>query len=183
MPSCYRLVAADLSLKRPGFCIMHISKEHDVIQMTDIELYSIDNKTKKKPRGQLLSEIAEAFRLIIDDDDKQPTFYVREKSVNNCGFSARSGALARSGISEVVGVIDYIAWMHQNEFDEIYPVTIKKLVAGNGRADKKQVAEALFKYIGNLKYKNDDESDAAAVAVAWLIQNGEIESKGADSNE
>lgn len=162
---------------------MDILKKHHALEIISIELYSVDNKTKKKPRGQLLNEIADAFYRIIDDDDKYPTFYVREKSVNNCGFSARSGALARSGISEVVGVIDYIAWKHQNEFDEIYPVTVKKLVTGNGRADKKQVAEALPDYIGNLKYKNDDESDAAAVAVAWLIQNGELKSKEADGNE
>ena len=63
------------------------------------------------------------------------------------------------------------------EWNSIYPVTIKKLIAGSGKAEKSEVAEALERYIGKQEYKCDDESDAAAVAIAWLIQQGQIESK------
>ena len=60
------------------------------------------------------------------------------------------------------------------EWYSIYPVTIKKLITGNGRAMKEEVAECLEKYIGKQDYKCDDESDAAAVAISWLIQQGQI---------
>ena len=52
--------------------------------------------------------------------------------------------------------------------------TIKKLLTGNGKAEKQEVANALTAYIGEHAYRNDDESDAAAVAVAWLISHNQI---------
>lgn len=182
-PSEYRIVAADLSLKRPGFCVMKIKRTEAETEIQKIDLYSVDNKSKTKPVGQILHEIAEKFNQIMESDAAIPTYYVREKSVNNYGFSARGGAIARAAISEVVGVTDYLVWNKRNEFEEIYPVTIKKTITGNGRAEKSLVASYLKRYVGDLDYKNDDESDATAVAVAYLILNGELKKKEAETDE
>ena len=183
LPEQYRLIAADLSLKRPGFCEMLIDKTNGECKIKSVSLYSVDNKSKTKPVGQILHEIADVFHNIVLKNRDMPTFYVREKSVNNYGFAARGGAIARAAISEVVGIIDYEAWKERKEFDEIYPVTIKKTIAGSGKADKTQVANALKKYVGDLSYKNDDESDATAVAVAFLIISGELKQKETEENE
>ena len=73
--------------------------------------------------------------------------------------------------------MDWAAYWTNKEWYSIYPVTIKKLIAGSGKAEKSEVAESLEYYIGKQDYKCDDESDAAAVAVAWLIQQGQIKPK------
>ena len=71
--------------------------------------------------------------------------------------------------------MDYAAWQkNESEWDEIYPVSIKKLLTENGKAEKHEVAEALKAYLGEMDFKNDDESDAAAVGIAWMIQNNQI---------
>lgn len=175
IPNQYVLISADLSLKRPGFCKLFIEKKDDDVLISRIELLSVDNKTKTKPRGQLLTEIANAFRSFIANIDS-PVFFVREQSVNNCiGNAVRSGTAARTGISGVVGIMDLLTWqLGEYSWDEIYPVTIKKLVTGNGKAEKQKVADCVAQYFSNLPFKNDDESDAAAVAVAWLIQHDQI---------
>lgn len=175
IPRRYTLLAADLSLKRPGFCMLNVEQDDDGAKITDTYLSSVDNKTKVKPRGQLLQEISNAFQLLLDSAE-HPLILVREQSINNCGGpSARSGTAARTGISGVVGVMDLMAWQENHlNWNEIYPVTIKKLLTGNGKADKSQVAAALEAYIGQHDYRNDDESDAAAVAVAWLIKNNQM---------
>lgn len=107
-----------------------------------------------------------------------PIYLVREKSVNNYGGNQRRrGSAATSGISEVVGVMDYAAWLAlESEWEEIYPVSIKKLLTDDGHADKQKVADSLVGYVGELPYANDDESDATAVAVAWLIKHNQIKS-------
>lgn len=64
-----------------------------------------------------------------------------------------------------------IAWQGGHTWEELYPVSIKKLVTGNGKSDKAQVARSLDEYVGKREYACDDESDAAAVALAWLIKN------------
>ena len=80
-------------------------------------------------------------------------------------------------MSKVVGIMDWMGYWSNKEWYSIYPVTVKKLITGSGKAEKFEVADALEYYIGKQCYKCDDESDAAAVAIAWLIQQGQIKQK------
>lgn len=175
----YILVAADLSLRRPGFCVLYFNRNNEN-PISKVQLYSVDNKTKQKSRGQLLLDNANIFKKILSlNIGHTPLFFVREKSINNCNVKmARSGSAAKSGVSEVVGVMDLIAWeIAHAEWDEIYPVTVKKTVTGSGKSEKTAVAKCLPLYYGKenpLEFRCDDESDAAAVAIAWLISKGEI---------
>ena len=175
IPDAYTLLAADLSLKRPGFCMLSVRRDGDKAIIDQAVISSVDNKTKTKPRGQLLQEIAFHASALLAGA-KEPLFLVREQSINNCGGKmAHSSTAARTGISSVVGVMDLLAWQHgKRSWDEIYPVTVKKLLTGNGKAEKQEVAAALSGYLKGVTFKNDDESDAAAVAVAWLISHNQI---------
>lgn len=76
----------------------------------------------------------------------------------------------------MVGVADLYAWVLGNRvFDEIHPKTIKKMVANDQLAEKDAVASALIQFVGEREYECDDESDAVAVGVAWLMKNKMIE--------
>lgn len=80
-------------------------------------------------------------------------------------------------LHKVVGVSDLYAWgFGGREFDEIHPKTIKKLVANDQLAEKEAVAAALIQFVGQREYACDDESDAVAVGIAWLLQQEMIES-------
>ena len=98
--------------------------------------------------------------------------FVREKAFSRFARETQT-------LNKVVGISDLIAWKQSHaEFHEIAPTTIKKLLTGSGRSEKDVVAAALERYLGYQIYKTDDESDAAAVGVAWLIQEkllGEIQ--------
>ena len=75
-------------------------------------------------------------------------------------------------MNKVVGIADLVAWQQSIAiFHEIAPTTVKKLLTGSGKAEKEAVAQALDRYLGAKVYETDDESDAAAVGVAWLLQN------------
>ncbi len=175
-PDNYWIFAADLSLKRPGFCRIHVHKtEGSTVEFTKVNCMSVDNKTDtKKTHGQLLDEIFYAMgdfkpHLREGEGVVDKIFYVREHA-----FNAR-GSMKEMGIFEVVGVTNFWAYQHgESQWHEIYPVQIKKLITGNGKASKEEVAEGLKKYLPDLQFKNDDESDATAVAIAWLIQHGEL---------
>lgn len=92
--------------------------------------------------------------------------YVRERGFYH--FAAETQVL-----SKVVGVTDVCAW-HKDKrvFEEIAPTSVKLSVTGNAKATKQEVAECLKEYVGKQSYACDDESDAVAVGVAWLIQHG-----------
>jgi len=164
----YVVVGADLSLKRPGFSKLYIKKKNDQIIIDHVDLMSVDNKNdRKKKHGQLLNEIMNSFESFIRNDSH--FFFVREKAIMHQKIPSERD------LSKVIGMMDWLVWdWTDDDWYEIYPSTIKKLIAGSGRADKQQVAAALSDYVGDLEYKNDDESDAVAVALAWLIQNKQI---------
>ena len=62
-------------------------------------------------------------------------------------------------------------WKHAKQaWEEIAPATVKKLLTGSGKAGKEEVAGAYERYVGCHNYKTDDESEAAAVGIAWLLQ-------------
>lgn len=172
-PQKYYIIGADLSLKRPGFCKLTIEDS----KLTDIHLMSVDNKKDtKKEHGELLDEIMKAFIEFIPDPEKDTTlcYYIREKEIIN------QATPYERNISKVVGLTDWLLWRLHCKWEEIYPVTIKKCIAGNGRSDKKAVADNLPYYVGNIQYANDDESDATAVAITWLIQHGQLTPKGGE---
>lgn len=79
-------------------------------------------------------------------------------------------------LHKVVGVADLYAWGFGGRiFEEVHPKTEKKLVANDANAAKDVVANALTQFVGVHEYACDDESDAVAVGVAWLIREGMID--------
>jgi len=82
---------------------------------------------------------------------------------------------------KVIGVVDILLWQQQRaQFQEIAPASVKKQLTGNGRASKQDVADALQPYVGMKRYECDDESDAVAVGIAWLLQYGYLDKQGGD---
>lgn len=80
-------------------------------------------------------------------------------------------------LHKVVGVADLYAWAFGNkQFDEVDPKAVKSRVANNHLAEKDEVAKALKQFVGDYEYACDDESDAVAVGVSWLIGQGMIDS-------
>ena len=58
------------------------------------------------------------------------------------------------------------------DYPQIYypPKTVKKIITGNGNADKKLVQGSILKRYPNINFSNDDESDACGVAIVHLIK-------------
>ena len=134
----------------------------------------MDHKHGKKTHGQMLSENAKELRSYLNefvDITDESLILVREKGFFK--FPAETQVLCK-----VVGVTDLYAWAFgHREFAEIAPSAVKKLVTGKASANKEEVAAALESYVGKQEYACDDESDAVAVGIAWLVSNGLIETK------
>jgi len=134
--------------------------------LEQLSLKSVDNKTASKPHGELLDDILRAVSELFPDTEKTaiPIFFVREKAINS------RAAMSEIGVFKVVGVTDWVLWRIGQSWHELYPVSVKKLVTGSGKSDKNAVAAAVTKILGDVEFANDDESDAAAVAIAFLIE-------------
>ena len=166
-PDKFRIVAADQSQKRPGFCKITVEKTENGLIFSDFETTNVNNKAKTKPHGQQLDEVLQAMVFFFPDSEKDPikSYYVREKA------ALSSFAQAMIGQAKMAGMADWLQWHIKEEWHEITANAIKKQVTGDGNAEKADVAAALEQYLGPHEYACDDESDAAAVAIAFLINN------------
>lgn len=176
-PSRYRVIAADLSLKRPGFCKMIIDQNADEEnRISSVECINVNNKTTKKnadkPHGEILDDVLRAMsKFFHDKNDPIPSYYVCEQ--------AALGSMPMSiiGQAKMKGMTEWLLWRLGFSWHEITPNAIKNALTGYGLANKEEVEQSLSSYLKNVSYKCDDESDAAAVAIAWLISNGQISEK------
>lgn len=169
-------LAMDLSLSQPGFVVLALTDVGGEPKPIILEVSHVKTDAKK-PHGYRLGEISEEIDRLIAE--YEPEHIVREK-----GFS-RFPAVTQT-LFKVVGISDLYAWMRsEKEVEEIAVTSVKKLVTGNGKASKKDVEEAVRRIlrIDQADYfANDDESDAAAVGIAYYVKKGllaDVKVKGA----
>ena len=78
----------------------------------------------------------------------------------------------------VAGVADIALWqMRHVGWHDLAPSSVKKITTGAGTATKNYVAKCLRPYVGDQVYETDDESDAVAVGIAFLLREGYLDEK------
>ncbi|MDQ0976677.1 crossover junction endodeoxyribonuclease RuvC [Neobacillus niacini] len=157
------ILAIDSSLACPAFAVCEvnlITKNIKVIEVSHVKTNS------KKSTGFRLFQIWNHANDILDR-------YTFDAVVFEKGFN--KFAVATQQIQRTVGLLLFTLYCKEVEnIDEIAPTSVKKAVTGNGKATKEQLAEALESYVGVVKYKTNDESDAVGVAIALALQKGWI---------
>lgn len=157
-----RYLGLDLSLSSPGFAVITLEDGQPLVLET-----SHVRTNSKHSHGQRLSIIEAEIKRLIE------TYGPFEAVIREKGFS-RFPAVTQS-LFRVVGVSDLT--LKDYKITEISPTQVKKIVTGNGKADKAEVERCVRKMlrIDRLDYfVCDDESDAAAVVLAYLIDKGVI---------
>ena len=94
------------------------------------------------------------------------TLYIRERPMGV--FHVDADRLYR-----VAGLCDLALYQIKTKgFVDMVPSTVKKIIGGYGKATKSEVASALDQYVGEQEYETNDESDAVATGIAYLIREG-----------
>ena len=159
-------------MRRPGFAHCHYDAATRTVKV--IRMSNVPNKKSPtgihggKPHGEMLTDIyEECFKYATN---MGITVIVKESAFAK--FNRETAA-----INKAHGVVDYVLWHYRGIVpEELTAMAIKKDVAGTGRATKEDVDASLEQFVGKLSYSCDDESDAVACAIAWLIENGYIDS-------
>lgn len=166
----FLILGCDLSMSSPGFALLQYSANARSVSLLRLECVRNKKYMSIKPHGQILSEITNTLADLLSN--KEVKVVARERGISRYAQSTET-------IHQVVGVSSMILWqIKECIFQELTPSTVKKNVTGFGRAEKEDVAEAIDNYIPKHRdFQTDDESDACAVAIAWLIENGYLDAK------
>jgi len=78
-------------------------------------------------------------------------------------------------VSQAVGVIELCAALNNIEITRLTPLEIKQIITGYGQADKIAVQKMIKLELGDeIKFKDDDESDAVACGLAYIFTSSEL---------
>lgn len=158
------ILGIDPGTATTGYGLIKVEKSK--LNVIDFGLIETD---KVKTPGERLVTIHEKLSLLIDDHS--PDIIAIEKLFfyNNQKTAIRVG--------QAQGVMIFSATLKSKSVVEYAPGMIKKVVSGNGRANKKDVQIALRKILGNkVKSKKnkkthfDNAADALAVAYCHAVE-------------
>jgi len=164
-----RLLALDISTN-PGFAVLDVKQLKNRVKLTLVHVSSLRTSTENTD-GQRYAYIEAATTMIaheygpFDKIIREHFTKGRDKRATQTVFGAWSAidmALNKYGYKTDI---------------EITPSAVKKLVTEDGSADKKKVEEHVRQWLSlddDFVFKWDDQSDACAIGLAYLIREGVI---------
>lgn len=158
------VLGLDVSMNSTGWAVL--SYEDGVVRYVDSGIVKANTKLS---HGRRLKNQRAKFEEIIDR--YPPTYVARE-----AGFSRH--IKSTQVLFKAYGVAE--EFFAENDLVEKAASTIKKVVAGNGKASKGQVEDAVREQLGlgeDFEFQSDDESDAIAIALTIIyekIKAGEL---------
>lgn len=148
------ILALDLSLSNTGGCIFEENGN-------PISVFSI-------PTSHRLST-GERLKIIADKLFEKKIYYNFDVIVLEAGFSRFS--ISTQQLFRCHGIANYVFY----NIKQIYfaPSSIKKIVGGNGKTEKKEIRRIVEKKYSYLNISNEDESDAVSIGMAYFMTKGE----------
>lgn len=168
-----RLIAFDIS-GNPGVAVIDIKTNKAGKQSVSLVLADSVSTNSKSPDSQRFAYI-EAFAVKTIHEYGPFDIVLREHFTK--GGNKRSTQLVFGAWAAIDGALGRYGY----EIDaEPTPTEVKKVVGGHGKADKAEVEAGVRKLLGlaeDYVFRTDDESDAVAIGLTYLIKKNII--KGA----
>lgn len=164
------VLGLDPSLSSTGFALLGIDRDSGQIKLLD---HGIIPTTNKSPIGERLDIINKVLRKIFKS--ARSNGYKIEYIVKEMGFSRYPATTQK--LFKVAGIIDLVTFkLKYKRIEEISPKKVKSILTGNGAATKEDVEHAVKRLLGEeIVFRSSDDSDAAAVALAFYIEKGLID--------
>jgi Holliday junction resolvasome RuvABC endonuclease subunit len=152
------LYGLDLSLSNTGIAIVDLNTYKPIL---------VDSvKTTKHKNLNEYDDHKERIKLITDKFEE--LIHIYEPEIVTIEYPFVRFNKATKAVMKVHGVAQ--RWFYQ--YKQIYyaPTTLKSTIA-HGKASKELLQERLLKEYPYIEFKNEDESDALACCVTYLIKN------------
>lgn len=157
-----RILAFDTSLTRPGVALIEVERIASTVKIIEVSHVKTVDSESMALRTKHIEHWASLF--IRKYKNKGFTYIVRENY---------SGKFGLYKVFSAWNAVDRALAEHGFAIEEkpIPPGTVKRVVGGSGKADKKEVEDGVRKYCEYGDFKSDDESDAVAIALTFAIEN------------
>ncbi len=155
-----QILAVDLSLNCTGWAVL----ECGFGKITLVDKGIINNKPiPSKDLGKKLEHIQTQLNIILQT--YKVDCIVKEASFNTGRITSTQRTFQAFGVMLLT-----VYKLGYYSICELAATTVKKLITGSGKADKSEVKGKLVDFVGEQIYKTEDESDAVALGIAYLIK-------------
>lgn len=152
------LYGLDLSLSNTGIAIIDLDTYNPIL------VDSVKTKQNKKLNEQ--DDHKERLKVITDKFDELINTYPVSVVAIESPFVQHNKST--KAVMKVHGVTQ--RWFYDVSQHFYAPTTIKATIC-HGQAKKELLEEKLKSVYPNIEFKNNDESDALAIAITYLIKN------------
>jgi len=167
-PPADRYLIYDISLTSPGFAAIDVNnRKPTLVAVSHVKTDA------SQPDGQRFA-IVEAFAITTASKHGNSNAIVVREDYKNAA-SKRQGQTIYGAWAAVDSGLQRCG-LRVNA--EINASTVKKTIGGHGKADKAEVAAGVRRILGlsdDFIFATDDESDAVAIGLTYLIEKGLID--------
>ncbi|APP15617.1 hypothetical protein BS467_07660 [Bacillus altitudinis] len=170
-----RILALDISTN-PGFAVLEVKRLKSGPRINLVHVTSVSTSSQS-PDSHRYSYIEAATTMVLHEYGPFDVV-VREH------FTGGRNKRATQTVFGAWAVIDTALGKYGYKVDEeIPPTTVKRDVTGKGSATKDEVEAGVRRILAlpdDFTFRTDDESDAVAIGLSYLVREGVIEKpKGA----
>lgn len=160
-----RYLGLDLSLMSPGFAVIEVrNRRPRLVAATHVKTKSSESRVEK------CAHIADELAVFIRN-------YRPFDAIIREDFISKNPGTQKA-VYAVWHEVDRVLYRFGYEVTEnINQGSVKRILTGEGKAEKgdvEAVVRRLLRLKGDFLFGSDDESDACAVALAWLIREKKI---------
>lgn len=178
-------IGIDQGIANCGYAVVEL-KHND-------ELHILESGTIKTTSKQELSKRIETIYNTVIHLSKQYNvnilgceklfFSPKQKSATNAKGRNKSASIVYTNMA--TGVLYLIAGEQDLHIKEFVPGTVKKYVAGHGRASKEEVEKAVISLVENLnkEISSEHEGDSIAIGITAVRFKKELMEKGLEREE
>lgn len=155
------VLSVDTGFKNIGYAIVG----QDAVNRSHLVEYGVwDMRSEhKKMNIRSYHGMKRVYKLIKELDQKYDFGYICVENVPFARFNGRDATLALTNMFRAYAIV------HDKEYSELHSTTVKKALAGHGRAEKSEVQEAIVKLFERLPDDlAPDVYDAIGVGIVSL---------------
>ena len=156
-----RILGLDPSLSSTGWAV--IEAEHNHLRYIDDGFIKTD---VKQPLPERLTEIHRTLQQVIE------LYRPDEAAIEKVFLNSNPTSTIKLGMAR--GVVIMAPALYNIPVTEYEPNKVKKALVGVGHADKNQVERMVRVFLPTCKPKNNDSSDALAMAICHYNYRGAL---------
>lgn len=163
------IIGMDQGIANFGFAVLDIDDEGFEV---------LESGTVRTPAKHSMGKRLIKIRTKVEElmEDYEPELMGCERLFYNAPTGGRNKSLGMMHVNMATGMLHMICTENKIELVEYPPTSVKKMVAGNGRASKEEVFNAVGIHLTK-ELKTEHEIDAVAIGITTYRKYREEEEK------